>query len=293
MSKVAVQDPVPEATVALADRTAAPGAPHGTRGDEIRRTVTLTWTLALTDWKLRFYGSALGYLWTLVRPFAFFGVIYFVFTEIAHLGKDVPHYASYILLAMVMFNFFAEVTNNSVISLPARENLLRKMHFPAIVIPLAVAVTGLLNFAGTLVAVLIFCLINGVTPAWGWFQLPVLIALLTMFSLGIGMLLSALYVRFRDVQPIWEVMAQVLFYASAILYVATTVPAAYYQAFLCNPLSAIFTQMRHAVVDPTAPSIFTAMPDGKWLIPLGIIFVLFGLGLVVFRRESPRVAENL
>jgi ABC-2 type transport system permease protein len=269
------------------------GAPHGTARDELHRAVALTWTLGLTDWRLRFYGSALGYLWTLVRPFAFFGVIYFVFTEIAKLGTDVPHYASYILISMVLFNFFAEITNNAVISLPARENLLRKMHFPAIVIPLAVVVTGLLTLAGTLVAVIIFAFINGVTLHWGWLELPVLIGLLLTLGLGVGMLLSALYLRFRDVQPIWEVIAQILFYASPILYVATNVPGAYYQAYLCNPIAAIFTQMRHAVIDPTAPSIFTALPDGKWLIPLGLILGTFALGLWVFRRESPRVAENL
>jgi ABC-2 type transport system permease protein len=140
---------------------------------------------------------------------------------------------------------------------------------------------------------MIFWFINGLTPTWGWLQLPVLIALMMILALGIGMLLSSLYIRFRDVQPIWEVTAQALFYASPILYPATKVPGDFYQAYLCSPIAAIFTQLRHAVIDPNAPSIFRAMPDGKWLIPLALIFLLFALGLWVFRRESPRVAENL
>jgi ABC-2 type transport system permease protein len=208
----------------------------GGRRAELRRMWSLTWTLAITDWKLKFYGSALGALWTLVRPFAFFGVILFVFTEIAQLDQNVKHYSIYILFALVFFTFFAEVTNNSVQSLVARENLLRKMHFHPIVIPLSIAVTATLNLAMTFIAVLIFAFAAGVYPDVGWLELPVIILLLAMFAVGIGMLLSALYVRYRDMQPIWEVVSQMLFYASSVLYVATTVKESYRPVFLCNPL---------------------------------------------------------
>ena len=101
--------------------TAVTARAPGARMREPRRLLSLAWTLAFTDWKLRFYGSVLGYVWTLVRPFAFFGVIYFVFTEIASLGSGVKNYAVYILFAMVLFQFFSEVTNNSVSCLLARE----------------------------------------------------------------------------------------------------------------------------------------------------------------------------
>ncbi len=155
---------------------------------------------------------------------------------------------------MVLFQFFGEVTNNSVTCLMARENLLRKMRFPRLVIPLAVIITALMNLGMTLVAVMIFALVSGVTPGWGWLELPLLVALLAAFAGGVGMLLSVLYVRYRDVQPIWEVVTQMLFYASPILYVATTVPDKYLDWYLANPLATILTQMRHAVVDPSAPS---------------------------------------
>lgn len=259
-----------------------------------KRSLTLAWTLALTDWKLRFYGSSLGVLWTLARPFAFFGVIYFVFTQIIGLDASVENYGVYILLAMVLFLYFAEVASNSVTALVASENLLRKMYFPPLVIPMAVGITAALNLSMTLVAVFIFVLANGILPTWSWLELPVLIALLTVFALGMGLLLSSLYVRYRDVQPIWEVVAQMLFYGSPILYVATLVPDSFEREYVCNPLAALFTQMRHAIVDPNAPSIFRAIgPDWRVLIPLGIIFGTFALGYWVFRRESPRIAENL
>jgi ABC-2 type transport system permease protein len=273
--------------------TLAARAP-GARMNDPRRLLTLAWTLAFTDWKLRFYGSALGYIWTLARPFAFFGVIYFVFTEIANLGSGVKHYAVYILFSMVLFNFFAEVTNGSVTCLITRENLLRKMRFPRLVIPLAVVITGLLNLGMTLAAVMIFGIASGVDPTWSWLELPVLIVLLAAFAAGVGMLLSVLFIRFRDVQPMWEVFTQMLFYASPILYVATNVPESYQRPYLANPIAAILTQMRHAVIDPTAPTAAAAIGgDLRLLIPLGIIAASVVVGVWAFRHEAPRIAEHL
>jgi ABC-2 type transport system permease protein len=276
---------------------AVPVTARPTRMDEWRRLVSLTWTLALSDWKLRFYGSVLGLAWTLVRPFALFGVIYTVFTQIAGLDASVKNYGVYILFALVFFTFFAETTGGCVSALVSRENLLRKMQFDPIVIPLAISVTALLNLGMTLIAVFIFAIGSGVYPMWTWLELPIIVALLFLIATGVGMLLSVLYVRFRDVQPIWDVLTQILFYASAILYVPTTVAAKapqYYRILLCNPLPALFTQMRRAMVDPGAPSITHAFQQPVYaLIPLGLIFGIFGLGVWFFRRESPRVAENL
>jgi ABC-2 type transport system permease protein len=263
-------------------------------GSDLRRFCSLTWTLAVTDWKLRFYGSVLGYVWTLARPFLFFGVIYFVFTEIVGLAKNVPNYGVYILFSIVLFNFFGEVTGNSVQALVAREGLLRKMRFPRLVIPMSVALTALFNLICTLAAVMIFAIISGVYPSWGWLELPVIIVLLALLATGIGMLLSALYVRYRDVQPIWEVVQQMLFYASPILYVTTIVPAKYQHAYMCNPLASLFSQMRHSVIDPTAPTAAALIGgSARLLIPLTLIVIAVVLGAYVFNREAPRIAENL
>jgi len=259
---------------------------------ELRRLWSLTWTLALTDWKLKFYGSVLGVLWTLVRPFALFGVIYVVFTEFAGLDKAVHHYGVYILFAMVLFQFFAEVTGNSVNCLVTRENLLRKMHFNPIVIPLSIAVTALLNLAITFAAVLIFAFSNGVWPTWTWLELPFIVLALTMLAVGLGMLLSALYVRYRDMAPIWEVVLQMLFYGSSVLYVATYVPEGARPWFLMNPISALFAQMRASVIDPTAHGAYYLM-GSRIIVPIAMIIGIFALGLWFFQRESPRVAENL
>jgi ABC-2 type transport system permease protein len=263
-------------------------------GSDVSRFWNLVFTLAVTDFKLKYYGSVLGYVWTLARPFLFFGVIYFVFTEIVGLDKNVPNYGVYILFALVLFQFFGEVTGNCLGSLVARESMLRKMRFPRLVIPLAVVLTALFNLGMTLIAVFIFALASGVEPTWGWLELPVIILLLTIFSTGCGLVLSALFVRYRDVQPIWDVTSQILFYASPILYVATMVPESYQRAYLANPISALLTQMRHAVVDPTARPVWDAIGGAeRLLVPGGIVVAVFVLGLWVFTREAPRIAENL
>jgi ABC-2 type transport system permease protein len=263
-------------------------------GSDWRRFADLTWTLATTDFKLRFYGSALGYLWTLARPFLFFGVVYFVFSEIVGLDKNVPHYGTYILFSMVLFQFFGEITGNCVVALVARENLLRKVRFPRLVIPLAVTLTALFNLGMTLIAVVIFALISGVYPTWGWLQLPVIVAIVALFATGVGLMLSAMYVRFRDVQPIWDVATQMLFYASPILYVSTVVPAAYQHPYHVNPLASLFGQMRHAVIDPAAPTAAALIGGApRLLIPACIILVAIILGVWIFNREAPNIAENL
>jgi ABC-2 type transport system permease protein len=262
-------------------------------GKDVQRFWNLTWTLAVTDFKLRFYGSVLGYAWTLARPFLFFGVIYFVFSEIAGLDANVDHYGVYILFALVMFQFFGEATTNCVRCLAARESLLRKVRFPRLVIPLSVVLTAILNLGGTLAAAMIFAIASGVGPTWSWLELPVLIVIVGTLATGLGLALSALFVRYRDVAPIWEVLSQILFYISPILYVTTLVPEDYRQAYLLNPLAVLLTEMRAAVVDPSAPHPWDIAGWGVVLIAGAIVALAMVLGLYVFNRQAPRIAEEL
>lgn len=263
-------------------------------GEDARRFWHLTWTLASTDFKLRFYGSALGYAWTLVRPFAFFGVIWFVFSEIVGAGNGVRNYPEYILMAFVLFQFFLAITSGSLSCLVDRQSLLRKMRFPRLVIPLSVTLGALFELGMTLAAVFIFLAISGVYPDWSWLQLVPLIGILTLLGTGLGLLFSVLFVRFRDMRPIWDVAGQMLFYASPVLYVSTMVPEAYQHPYLANPIAAVLTQMRHAVIDPGASTAAEAIGGGaRLLVPLAIVLGLFVLGAWAFAREAPKVAENL
>jgi ABC-2 type transport system permease protein len=263
-------------------------------GDDLRRLFALTWTLATTDFKLRFYGSALGYAWTLVRPFALFGVLYVVFAEILKLGEGVKNFPEYILLSMTLFQFFRAIVDLDLLSLVARENLLRKMRFPRLVIPMAVTLGALFELGLTMTAVAIFLLLSGVYPTWSWLELVPIVVLLTLLATGVGLLLSVLYVRFRDMAPIWEVVGQMLFYATPVIYVATLVPANLREWYMLNPIAVLLSQMRRAVIDADAPSAADLIGgQARLLIPLAVILGLFALGVWAFSREAPKVAENL
>jgi ABC-2 type transport system permease protein len=143
--------------------------------------------------------------------------------------------------------------------------------------------------------VLVFVLATGVEPRWQWLLFPLALGVLVVFVSGVSMLLSALYVRFRDIKPIWEVVLQASFYATPILYVVDTLPTeTLRQLMMLSPLAALFTQVRHTFIDPAAPSAHDVA--GSWLlllVPVGIVVGLFVLGFWVFNREAPRIAEEL
>jgi ABC-2 type transport system permease protein len=264
-------------------------------GEGARRFASLTFMLAATDFKLRWFGSALGYLWTLMKPLLLFGVLYVVFTEVVKFGEGVKNYPVYLLCAIVLFTYFGETTSRGVTSLVDRDNLLRKIRFPRLVIPLAVALHSLFNLGLNMIAVFVFVVAAGIEPNVDWLQLPLLVGMMVVLATGVTMMLSALYVRFRDVEPIWEVVLQLLFYASPVIYVVTTIPNHDLQRLaVMNPIGAILTQMRHALVDPSAPTAITVLGGWQWLaVPIGIVVALFALGWWVFMREAPRIAENL
>jgi ABC-2 type transport system permease protein len=263
-------------------------------GEDLRRFWSLTFTLAATDFKLRFFGSALGYLWSLIRPLLLFGVLYVVFTEIIRFGAGVPHYPVYLLESLVLFTFFSETTSRGLTSLVDRENLLRKIRFPRLVIPLSVSLHALFNLTLNLIVVFVFVLASGIGPRLEWLELPVLLVFLVVFSTGVTMLLSALFVRFRDIEPIWEVGLQLLFYGSPVLYVITTVPESVRELAAMNPIAVVLTQMRHAIIDPDAPTAAAAVGGWEWLlVPVAIVAAVFAIGFWTFARETPRIAENL
>jgi ABC-2 type transport system permease protein len=263
-------------------------------GDDLRRFWNLTFTLASTDFRMTYFGSALGYLWSLMQPLMFFAVLYVVFTKIFKVQSNIKHYAVYMLTGIILWNFFLQTTSSSVQCLLAREGLLRKMRFPRLVVPLAVALTALFQLGMNFIAVLVFALVSGVRPAVSWLELPVLVILIAILAVGIGMILSCLYIRYRDIAPIWGVASQILFYGSPVIYTAAKYPGSVVRIALCNPIAAINTQMGHAFVDPSAHSAARVIGGSVRLaIPLAIIFGIFGLGLWFFHHEAPRIAENL
>ncbi|HZI91189.1 MAG TPA: ABC transporter permease [Thermoleophilaceae bacterium] len=259
-----------------------------------RRALELLTLIAVTDFKKAYFGTALGYLWSLARPLMLFGVLLAVFTQVFRIGDQVPEYPVLLLFNIVLFGFFSEATVTAVQSIVSQETVVRKTQFPRLVIPLAVVLTAMFNLGLNLVVVFVFILAWGIAPAWTWVLFPVVVVLLFAITTAVSMIVSSLFPRFRDTAILWSVLATVLFYATPILYPLEVVPEAMRDVIQLNPLAPIFELARTWVIDPTAPG---PVESGGLmlglLVPMAIYAAICVLAVWVFRREAPRIAEQL
>jgi ABC-2 type transport system permease protein len=271
------------------------GGPSALGGGS-RRFLELLYLISVTEFKRTYFGTALGYIWSLVRPLLLFAVLLFVFTKFFRLGAQVENYPVLLLFNVVVFTFFQESTSFSVTSVVSQEDVVRKTQFPRLVIPLSVVLTGLFNLGLNLIAVFVFILAYGVSPMWSWLLLPVIVLLLTVLTTAVAMLLSSLYVRFRDMQIIWSVLVTALFYGTPILYPLQDppVPDRFHDVLMFNPLTPIFVQARHWIIDPSAPSAVATAGGWLELLPsIGIFVGICAAALVYFNRAAPHIAEEL
>jgi ABC-2 type transport system permease protein len=259
-----------------------------------RRFVELLTMLAVTDFKKTYFGTALGYLWSLARPLMLFGVLLAVFTQVFRIGSGVPNYAVLLLFNLVLFGLFQEATTSAVGSLVSQESVIRKTQFPRLVIPLAVVMTTFFNLVLNLVVVFIFILAWGIDPTWTWLLFPLVLALLLVLTTAVSLIVSALYPRFRDTAIIWSVASTVLFYGSPVLYPLEVVPEPLRDVLALNPFAPLLEAARHWVIDPTSPGpVEIAGGFDRLLVPIAIYVGVCVLGAWLFSREAPRVAEQL
>jgi ABC-2 type transport system permease protein len=263
-----------------------------------KRFWELTLLLASTEFKRTYFGTALGYLWSVGRPLLLFAVMVEVFTHILGLNKQVVHYPAFLLFNIVLFGFFQEGSTMAVTSIVSHEGIVRKTQFPRLAIPMAVVMTALYNLLLNLVVVVVFIIVLGVTPMWTWLLLPVVVLLMFVVTLAIAMIVSSLYPRFRDLGIIWSVFTTALFYATPILFpleVAVRRSHLLGQLIALNPFTPILELARVWMIDPSAPYPGTVAGGGSnhLLFAIAVILVLCVLGVWLFRREAPRIAEEL
>ncbi|MEA2396649.1 MAG: type transport system ATP-binding protein [Thermoleophilaceae bacterium] len=260
-----------------------------------RRLWAVAFRLAMIEFKLKYLDAKLGYFWSITRPLLVFGLLYVVFTNVAHFDNRVNHYALYLLTALVLWGFFLDATTSGVLCLVRNADLLRKLPIPRSAVPLGVVLRALLDLGMNLVAVVALSVLVGAPPRLSWLELPLLIGMLAVLTTGVTLLAAALYVRFRDIDQIWTVLGQMLFYGSPILYTVSFLPSSVRADVVrFDPLATIFTQMGHAVVDPSALSAASVAGGSGWLVvSCGICFALLLLGGAVFARVAPRAAERL
>ncbi len=259
-----------------------------------RRFLQLLWLTAVADYKHRYAGSALGYLWTLLNPLLLFGVLYVVITEIFAGYSGVEAYPVMLLLNIELMQFFTEATIVATYSLE-REALIRKVTIPQVVVPLSSVLNSTFSLTGGLVVAFVWILAYGVAPTWSWLLFPVVLVALLAFTCAIALLTSSLYVRYRDVAQILPGVCRALFFLTPVIYPIEAIPKGWLTTLESfNPLAPLFVQLRVWVIDPDAPGWFEyAEGPFQELMPFVLFFAICGLGAYVFARRAGRVAEEL
>ena len=258
-------------------------------------SVVLLRQLVKTDFKLRYQGSVLGYLWSLLKPLFLFGILYIVFVEIVKVDYGVQNSGAYLLLGIVIWSFFSEVTGSSVTSIVGKGDLIRKLNFPKKVIVQAVTFSALINLSLNMLVVIVFLLLGGADVSVNTFLLPLLFIQLFVLSLGVGYLLSTAYVKLRDVNYIWDVIMQALFYLTPILFPITFAPLWVQKVLMLNPMAQIIQDMRYLLVSQDTSTIADVYNGNELIrvVPIVITIVIFIVGALYFSSKSRNFAEDI
>ena len=264
-----------------------------------RKNRILLKELTKTDFKLRYQGSVLGYLWALLRPLMMFAILYVVFAQVLRFGSDIPNYPIYLLCGTTFWSFFSECTSQGIQSIVGRGDLLRKISFPKYIVVVSATLTAVINMLINLLVVIIFALISGITPSPYWLLVIPALFELYLLSLGVALLLGAINVRYRDITSIWDVVSQALFYAVPIIYPISLVAENSITAakiILLNPISQAIQDIRFGLITrqtiTTWNYVGTENPIWKFL-PIFITFIVLIIGMIVFRKKSKYFAEEV
>lgn len=262
-----------------------------------KRNRILLKELTKTDFKLRYQGSALGYLWALLRPLMMFAILYVVFAKLLRFGGDIPHYPVYLLTGTTLWSFFTECTSQGIQAMLMRGELIRKISFPKYIVVASTTFTALINLGINLVVVVIFALLNGVTPSLSWLLVPVFVLELYLLALGISFLFGAINVKYRDIASIWDVLIQALFYAVPIIYPITMVASTSQIAakiLLLNPVAQIIQDVRYSLITPETITTWNYLNNPiVMVVPILIVIGVLIAGAAYFRKKSKFFAEEV
>jgi len=259
-----------------------------------RRIRRLVAVLTAMDIKIKYGDSALGYVWTIGKPMALFSILYVVFGKLVRFANVGPHYALSLLIGVMLWTYFADGVTRTMNSLVTSGNLMRKLPFPRLVIPLAASLTAFVTFGLGLLAIAIFIATNGLVPRLDWLLLILELVELYLFILGLGLVLGVMYVRLRDVAQVWELAMQLLFFLAPIVYPFTQAPARWRQVMLLNPFTQIMQDSRSLIIYPDHHVIAAhASISPLRVLPLLVVAFTLGLGIYLFKREEPWFPERV
>ena len=249
--------------------------------------------LTLTDFKLKYKASFFGYSWSLAKPLMLFGVLLVVFTTFFKVGATVPHYPVYLLLGIVLWTFFVESTFGSMASIVSKGDLIRKVYFPRIILTISASVTALITLLLNMVVVLVFMLFSKVSLTFSVLLFPLLLIEFCVFTSGVSLLLASLFVRFRDIAHIWEVLSQVLFYATPIIYPLSLVPITIGKLVMLSPLAQMIQDFRFILISDETGTAHSTLSFPLWLIPYILPVFIFAFGYWVFQKSASKFAEEI
>ena len=254
--------------------------------------------LVKTDFKLRYQGSILGILWSVLKPLALFFVMYMVFVRFLKFTDGTPTFPIVLLLGISLWSFFSEATSVGMRSIVDRGDILRKINFPKTIIVLSTTTGSLIGLAINLVVVIIFALFSGVQFTWWVLLVPFGILQLYAIAMGLAFILSALYVKFRDIGHIWDVVLQALFYATPIIYSISMVTNNHPEIakiMMLSPITQSIQDIRHNLISPSTVPTTWEMIDTWYIaiIPVVITIVLLVIGVAYFNKHSKSFAEDL
>ncbi|HEY8886543.1 MAG TPA: ABC transporter permease [Candidatus Microsaccharimonas sp.] len=262
-----------------------------------RRNRILLRELVVTDFKLRYQGSVLGYLWSILKPLFLFAILYIVFDKFLKLGRGIDHFPIYLLLGIVLWNFFTEATGLGLQSIVGRGDLIRKINFPKYIIVISGTISSLINLGINLVVVLIFMLITGVSLSFENLLIFPLIFELYIFALAIAFFLAAVNVKLRDIGYLWEIFLQAAFYATPIVYpLAMVISQSQLAAklIMLNPVAQVIQDVRYVVVTHGTVTIYQLISNKLIIaIPFVIVIVSVVIAASYFRRHSKNFAEEI
>ncbi len=266
-----------------------------TGGRPFSQYLELIRELAITQFKLKYTGSLLGYVWSLAKPLMMFGIMYFVFARLLKIGAGVQDFPLQLLLAIVLYTFFSEATSGSVSAIVSNGGLIQRASFPRSVLIIATSMTALMTFLINTSLIIIIAAAGGaihlgLRSLWA---IPLLLELYVII-IGASLILSSLFVFYRDVGHIWEVISLIIMYASAIMYPVTYISHLHHFGTILslNPILQIIEDMRHALITPTVP--WTASITGHlFFVPYLLSVLLLVVGIFVFSKMSPHFAENV
>jgi ABC-2 type transport system permease protein len=226
-----------------------------------------------------------------------FAILYIVFAKLLKIGNDIPHYPVYLLTGTTLWSFFTECTSQGIQAIVIRGDLLRKIAFPKYIVVVSSTLTAVINLLINLVVVIIFALINGVTPSISWLLVPFSAIELYSLSLGVALFLGSFNVKYRDVTSIWDVLVQAMFYAVPIIYPVSMVASSSALAakiILLNPIAQAIQDIRHNLITTEAITTWNYLDNPiLMIVPILLCICMLITGAVIFRKKSKFFAEEV